>query len=101
MPTIASTVLDGGHGASAFAHPTAPSKRLLPAKPLHKHLDIDEAAGVAAVADLALALESFDLEADHAALHRDDFPVTRTVAPTSDAPRWRISTSVPTVIQPG
>ena len=29
------------------------------------------------------------------------FPVTRTTAPTSDAPRWRISTSVPTVIQPG
>ena len=28
------------------------------------------------------------------------FPVTRTVAPTSDAPRWRISTSVPTVISP-
>ena len=29
------------------------------------------------------------------------FAVARTVAPTSDAPRWRISTSVPTVIQPG
>ena len=28
---------------------------------------------MAAVADLALALESFDLEADHEALHRDDF----------------------------
>ena len=29
------------------------------------------------------------------------FAVVRTVAPTSDAPRWRISTSVPTVTQPG
>jgi hypothetical protein len=58
-------------------------------------------AGVAAVADLAFALESFDLEADHAPLYGYDLsPVTRTVAPTSDAPRWRISTSVPTVIQP-
>ena len=28
---------------------------------------------MAAVADLALALESFDLEADHAALYRYDF----------------------------
>ena len=56
-------------GTLRFAHPTAPSKRLLPCKPLRKHLGIDEAAGVAAVADLALALKSFDLEADHAALY--------------------------------
>ncbi len=28
---------------------------------------------MAAVADLALAFEGLDLEADHAALHRDDF----------------------------
>ena len=84
-----------------FAHPTSSELQLLPRKPLRKHLDIDQAAGVAAVADLALALEGLDLEADHAALYRDDLAVTRTVAPTSDAPRWRISTSVPTVIQPG
>ena len=62
-----------GTAQGAFAHPTAPSKRLLPRKPLRKRLGIDEPAGVAAVADLALALEGFDLEADHAALHRDDF----------------------------
>ena len=30
-------------------------------------------AGVAAVADLALALKSLNLEADHAAFHRDHF----------------------------
>src|SRR5438270_149051 len=50
-----------------------PKKRLLRAKPLRKHLDIDKAAGVAAVADFALALEGFDLEADHAALYCYDF----------------------------
>ena len=74
VPTIQDIGLGSMVGtACAFAHPTAPSKQLLPRKPLRKHLDIDEAAGVAAVADLALALEGFDLEADHAALHRDDF----------------------------
>jgi hypothetical protein len=78
--------------------------RQLLTQPLRKRLGIDEAAGVAAVADLALALEGFDFEADDAALHRDDLSRgshRRTVAPTSDATRWRISTSVPTVIQPG
>ena len=43
------------------------------AKPSGETLGIDEAAGVAAVADLALALEGFDLEANDAALDRDDF----------------------------
>ena len=47
--------------------------RLLHAEPLVKRLDIDEAAGVAAVADLALALKGLDLEADHAPFHRDYF----------------------------
>src|SRR3954462_11279572 len=41
-------------------------------QPLRKILDIDETAGVAAVADLARALEGFDLEANDAAFHRDD-----------------------------
>src|SRR5215217_8676373 len=47
--------------------------RLLPRKPLRKRLDIDQPAGVATVAYSALALEGFDLEADDAALYRDDF----------------------------
>ena len=48
------------------------SRSYFPASRFVKRLDIDEAAGVAAVADLALALEGFDLEADDAALHGDD-----------------------------
>ena len=47
------------------------TRALLRPEPLVKPLDIDEAAGVAALADLALAFEGLDLEADHAALHRD------------------------------
>src|SRR5215204_3183557 len=47
--------------------------RLLPRKPLRKRLDIDQPAGVAAVAYSALALEGFDLKADDAALHGCDF----------------------------
>ena len=40
-------------------------------QPLVESLDIDQAAGVAALADAALAVEGLDLEADHPALHRD------------------------------
>ena len=47
-------------------------RQLLRTQSLRKRLGIDEAAGVAAVADFALALEGFDLEADDAPLHRND-----------------------------
>src|SRR6476659_843551 len=62
-----------GTALRAFAHPTASSKPL-PRKPFRKRLGIDEATGVAAVADPALALEGFDREADHAALYGYDLP---------------------------
>ena len=56
---------------------------------------------MAALADAALAVEGLDLEP----VTRRSTAITRAVvritAPTADAARWRISTSVPTVIQPG
>ncbi|MEH2525618.1 hypothetical protein V1288_003527 [Bradyrhizobium sp. AZCC 2176] len=84
-----------------LAHPTAPSKRLLRTQPLGETLGIDEAAGVAAVADLALAFKSLDLEADHAALYCCDFSRDTHRSPNQRRAEMAISTSVPTVIQPG
>ncbi len=74
---------------------------LLPAQPRVKARDFDQAAGVAAVADAAFLVEGFDFEADHAAFDRDHLRRGAHRAPTSVAARWRISTSVPTVTQPG
>src|ERR1700693_3002757 len=56
--------------------PTHDERRTTPVrsrrpKPLHEALEIDEAAGVAAGADLTFAMERRDLEADDAAFHRD------------------------------
>src|SRR5579863_9752209 len=47
-------------------------RRSAPAQTFRKRLDIDEGAGVAALADAALVVEGFDLKADQPSLHRDD-----------------------------
>src|SRR5260370_32399415 len=50
---------------------SAPLPTLPRSKTLVEGREIDQTAGVMALADLALVVESFDLEADHPALHRD------------------------------
>ena len=47
-------------------------RRLRRAQPLVEHLDIDEPARVAAFAEFSRALEGLDLEADDAALDREN-----------------------------
>src|SRR6187551_1603994 len=63
-----------GTALCAFAHTTAvtAARPWLRPEPLVEHLDIDKPARVAALAELARALERLDLEADDAAFDRDD-----------------------------
>ena len=93
--------IDGGHGASPFAHPTAPGKQLLPRKPLRKLSTLTRPRAWRPSPILRSPSKASTSKRITRRSTAMTFPVTRTVAPTSDAPRWRISTSVPTVIQPG
>jgi hypothetical protein len=61
------------------------------AEPLLELQDIDDAAAMRAVADLAVSVPSLDLEHQALGLDRDDARNGPDVRPTGVAARWRIA----------